>query len=318
MVQIGYALSSEEHGPRTLLANARRAEDAGFTFALISDHYHPWTPRQGHSPFVWSVIGGIASTTRQLRLGTGVTCPLVRIHPAIVAQAAATAEEMMPGRFFLGLGTGERLNEHILGGHWPPSARRLEMLTEAIHVIRHLWQGGERSFAGTFYTVEDAEIFTLPHPPPPIFVAAQGRRAARLAGELGDGMIALAPDAELVRTFREASPIEKPRVGMLHVCHAESVDDARKIAHDWWPNSALPGEVGVELSTPRQFEQAANMVGEDDVAERVVCGPDPEEHALAIRAYATAGFDHVYVHQIGPEQEPFFDFYQRRVFSQLS
>ena len=178
MTEIGYALSSEEHRPSDLARNARRAEEAGFSFALISDHFHPWVDRQGHSPFVWSVIGGIAQTTERLRLGTGVTCPTMRIHPAIIAHAAATAADMMPGRFFLGVGTGENLNEHVLGDHWPPADVRREMLEEAVDVIRLLWQGGVQSHYGDYYTVENARLYTLPDELPPIVLAASGTKAA--------------------------------------------------------------------------------------------------------------------------------------------
>src|ERR671914_1737449 len=178
MLQIGYALSSEEHAPNELVSCARRAEEAGFTFALISDHYHPWIDQQGQSPFVWSVIGGIAHTTTRLHLGTGVTCPTIRIHPAIIAQAAATSAAMMPGRFFLGVGTGENLNEHILGDKWPESAVRRDMLAEAVELIRLLWQGEQTSWDGTYYTVENARIYDVPDPTPEIYVAAGGPAAA--------------------------------------------------------------------------------------------------------------------------------------------
>lgn len=174
MVQIGYALSSEEHRPDDLVRNACAAEQAGFQFALISDHYHPWIDRQGHSPFVWTVIGGIAQATDRIRLGTGVTCPTIRIHPAIIAQAAATAAVMLPDRFFLGVGTGENLNEHVLGHRWPPFDLRAEMLEEAVEVIRMLWNGDTVTFYGSFYVVEEARLYTLPESPPPICVAASG------------------------------------------------------------------------------------------------------------------------------------------------
>ena len=189
MTEIGYALSSEEHTPGDLVKNARRAEEAGFTFALISDHFHPWIDHQGHSPFVWGVIGGISQATQKLRLGTGVTCPTVRIHPAILSQAAATAAAMMPGRFFFGVGSGENLNEHILGDHWPPADIRLDMLEEAIEIIRRLWQGDQVSYWGNYYVVENARIYTLPEELPPIMVAAVGANAIELAGRLGDGLI---------------------------------------------------------------------------------------------------------------------------------
>src|SRR5690242_135478 len=198
MVELGYALSSEEHDPIALVENARAAEEAGFTFALISDHFHPWIDQQGHSPFVWSVIGGIARETENLRIGTGVTCPLIRIHPAIVAQAAATCAALMPGRFFLGVGTGENLNEHILGDHWPAPDERLDMLEEAIELMRELWTGEKTTFRGKHYTVEGARIYTLPEEPPPIAVAAAATKAARLAGRCGDAFVGVAPDSDLI------------------------------------------------------------------------------------------------------------------------
>ncbi len=313
MTRIGYALSSEEHGPSELVALARRAEECGFPFALISDHFHPWTSRQGQSPFVWSVIGGIAQATERLELGTGVTCPLIRMHPAIVAQAAATAAAMLPGRFFLGLGTGENLNEHVTGEGWPSADVRLSMLAEALDVIRLLWEGGEESFHGEFYTVEDARLFTLPQVLPPIVVAAGKPAAATLAGELGDGLVSTAPDQELVARFTAAGGGAKPRYGQLTVCYAEDEAEARRIAHEWWPNAAIPGDLGQELARPVHYEQAATMLSEDQVAEAVVCGPDPERHRAAIEEFARAGFDHVYVHQVGPDQEGCFRFYEREI-----
>ena len=202
MTRIGYALSSEEHGPRELVRNACRAEECGFGYALISDHFHPWIDHQGESPFVWSVIGGIAQATDRITIGTGVTCPTMRIHPAVVAHAAATAAAMLPGRFFLGVGTGENLNEHVLGDGWPSADVRLEMLEEAIEVIRLLWQGGQQSHHGMHYTVEDARLYTLPDEPPPIVVAAGNPGAAALAGRVGDGFCSTAPDATLVERFK--------------------------------------------------------------------------------------------------------------------
>src|SRR3954464_1225453 len=228
-VQIGYAISSEEHLPNDIVRHARLAEEAGFTYALISDHYHPWIDAQGHSPFVWSVIGGIATATERLRLGTGVTCPTIRIHPAVIAQAAATAEAMMPGRFFLGVGSGEALNEHILGDRWPETNVRLEMLEEAVEVIRLLWQGGQQSHHGKHYTVENARIYTLPDPPPPIYVAAAGTKAAELAGRIGDGFISVAPQAETIEAYEKAarSGGDKPKYGQVTVCWAEDEETAK-------------------------------------------------------------------------------------------
>ena len=318
MPRFGYKLSSEEHGGRALVANARRAEQAGFEFALISDHFHPWTDKQGHSPFVWSVIGAVAQATDRLRLGTGVTCPTIRTHPAIIAQAAATSAELMPGRFFLGVGTGENLNEHILGDHWPPAGVRLEMLREAVEVIRKMWSGKRVNHRGRHYTVENARVYTLPDELPPIYVAASGPKAAALAGEIGDGLVAVAPDTETVEKFEAAGGGGKPRYAEMLVCWADDEAKARRIAHEWWPNAAITGELSQELPAPGHFEQAAEMVSEDDVAESVACGPDPAKHLAAIAEYTDAGFDHVCIHQVGPDQDGFFDFYEREVLPKLS
>jgi coenzyme F420-dependent glucose-6-phosphate dehydrogenase len=313
MPSIGYALSSEEHGPLDLVRYARQAEEAGFEYALVSDHFHPWIDRQGQSPFVWSVIGGIAGATRGLRLGTGVTCPNIRIHPAVIAQAAATSAAMLPGRFFLGVGTGENLNEHVLGDRWPEAAVRLEMLEEAIDVIRLLWQGGYQSHHGRHYTVEEARIYTLPDEPPPMYVAASKPTAAELAGRAGDGLVSTAPDAEVVAAFDGAGGEGKPKLGQVTVCWAESEEEGKRIAYEWWPNAAVRGDLSQELALPRHFEDAAQMVAEDDVAEKVVCGPDPDRYFEQVEGYADAGFDHVYLHQVGPDQEGFFRFAQEEL-----
>jgi coenzyme F420-dependent glucose-6-phosphate dehydrogenase len=317
MPEIGYALSSEEHPPNDLVRFARLAEEAGFGYALVSDHYHPWVDKQGHSPFVWSVIGGIAQVTEQLHLGTGVTCPTIRTHPAIIAQAAATSAAMLPGRFFLGLGAGENLNEHILGDRWPSGEVRVEMLEEAIEVIRLLWQGGYQSHRGRHYTVEEARIYTLPDELPPIMVAAGKPGAAELAGKQ-DGLIAVAPDHELVAAFEAAGGKGKPRYGQVTVCWAESEEEAKRTAHAWWPNAAIQGDLSQELPLPRHFEQAAEMVTAEDVAEQVVCGPDAEAHVAKVKEFAEAGFDHVYVHQVGPDQEGFIDFYASEIIPAVS
>jgi G6PDH family F420-dependent oxidoreductase len=289
------------------------AEERGFAFALISDHFHPWTDRQGQSPFVWTVIGAIAQATERLRLGTGVTCPLIRTHPAVIAHAAATAAALMPGRFFLGLGTGENLNEHVLGDRWPEGQVRFEMLTEAIEVIRLLWRGGYQSHHGTYYTVEQARLYTLPEEPPPIMVAAGKPNAAKLAATAGDGLIGTAPDEEILSAFEAAGGTDKPRIGQLTVCWAKDEATARKTALDWWPNAAAPGELGQELALPRHFEQVAELISEDDVAAKVVCSPDAAAHRAAIQEFAYAGYDHVYIHQVGPDQEGFLDFYGREI-----
>jgi coenzyme F420-dependent glucose-6-phosphate dehydrogenase len=317
MIRLGYTLSSEERLPQELASAAARAEEAGFEFALVSDHFHPWIDEQGESPFVWGVLGAISQTTERLVVGTGVTCPTIRMHPALVAQAAATTAALMPGRFFLGVGTGENLNEHVFGARWPSADERLELLEEAIELIRELWQGELVSWRGRHFTVDRARVYTLPDEVPPIAVAAAAPKAAQLAGRLGDALISVAPDEEVVQEFEQAGGNGKPRYGQLHVCWAESEAEARRTAHRIWPNSALAGDLGQELALPRHFEQATTMVSEDQVAEAVVCGPDPERHRRAIEEYEEAGFDHVYVHQVGPDQEGFIRFYEREILPAL-
>ncbi|MDQ3554758.1 MAG: TIGR03557 family F420-dependent LLM class oxidoreductase [Chloroflexota bacterium] len=317
MTRIGYALSSEEHTPGDLVRNAVLAEEAGFDFAMISDHFHPWVDAQGHSPFVWGVIGAISQATTRLRLGTGVTCPIIRIHPAIIAQAAATSAAMMPGRFMLGLGTGENLNEHILGDKWPAYDVRAEMFRESIEVIRLLWQGGQQSHYGQYYEVENARLYTLPDEPPPILIAAGGPKSAELAGEIGDGLVATSPDEEVLGAFESGGGAGKPRYGQITVCWAADEAEARRTAFRVWPNSAITGELSQELPTPAHFEQAAQMVTEDQVAEAVLCGPDAQRYLEKIRTYTEAGFDHVYLHQVGPDQQGFIDFCQREIMPAL-
>lgn len=318
MVTLGYHLSSEEHGPLDLVRYAARAEKAGFEFALISDHFHPWTRRQGHSPFVWGVLGAIAEATERLRVGTGVTAPIIRMHPAIVAHAAATAELLMPGRFFLGVGAGEHLNEHILGDPWPPPSTRVDMLEEALGVIRLLWKGGSHDHRGRHYTVEDAEIFDLPDPPPPIVVAAAGKRTTRIAAQLGDGLLSVTPDAEVVQRFRDQATADQPAYGKLTICWAPDEAKARRIAHEVWPVAGVPGRLMAELRVPMDFEAATSVLDESQVVRGLVIGPDPAAHLRAIEAFVDAGFDHVAVHQVGPDQDGFFDFYQREVIDRVT
>jgi coenzyme F420-dependent glucose-6-phosphate dehydrogenase len=317
MTAIGYTLASEEHGARELVAQAARAEEVGFTFAVISDHFHPWVDRQGNSPFVWSVLGAIAEATDRIELATGVTCPTTRIHPAIVAQAAATVASLLPGRFSLGVGTGENLNEHILGDRWPPVADRQERLAEAIEVIRLLWEGGLKSHRGKHYRVENARLYSLPDEAPPILVAVAGEKSTDLAAELGDGLFGTSPVAETIERFRARGGGGKPTYGQLDVCWAESEDEAKRTALEWWPNAATSGSHAFELPLPAHFEEITEWVEEDDIAESVVCGPDPQRHLDAIGEYAKAGYDHVYVHQVGPDQAGFFDFYSREVLPKL-
>jgi len=317
MIQIGYKLCSEEHGPNDLVKYAQRAEEVGFTFAMISDHYHPWTDRQGQSPFVWSVLGALAHATEKLQIGTGVTCPTIRIHPAIIAQAAATIADMMPGRFFLGLGSGENLNEHIIGERWPPADVRLEMLEEAVEVIRTLWKGGQQSYYGDYFKVQNAQIYTLPRKLPKILIAGGGEKSARLAGRIGDGFIGTSPKKKFLELFIDSGGKNKSCFGELTVCWADDETEALQTAYECWPNAAITGELTQELPAPAHFEQAAKMISEDDLAESVICGNDPDRHIEEIEKYAEAGYDHVWIHQIGPEQDGFFGFYEKEIIPKL-
>ena len=313
MLELGYALSSEEHSPNDLVNFAQHAEATGFGFAMISDHFHPWTNEQPHSSFVWTVIGAISQTVRRIRLGTGVTCPLMRYHPALIAQAASTAATMMSGRFMLGVGTGENLNEHILDGRWPPPQQRLEMLEEAIAMMRLLWRGGWQSHHGKHYAVEKARIFTLPEQPPAILVAASKPRAAELAGRIADGLISTAPTADLIKRFEKAGGKDKPCYGQLTVCYASSENEAARAVRKYWPNAGVNAPLMTDLPTPYHFEQVVKAMRPEKITEDLVLGPDPRAHINAIQKFVDAGFVHVYVHQVGPNQQDFFRFYQEQV-----
>ena len=317
LAQVGYMLSSEEHSAPDLVTFARMAEDVGFDYAVISDHFHPWTNTQGQSPFVWSVLGAIAAQTERIAIGTAVTCPTMRYHPAIVAQAAATVATMMPGRFMLGVGTGENLNEHVTGALWPPYRQRAAMLEEAVSVIRALWQGDITNHDGTYFQVHNARIYSLPGELPPIVVAAGGPTAADLAGRIGDGLMNFAPDAEVTSRFEEAGGDGKPRYLQVNVCWAETDAEARKTARATVPTVALPGELGNLLPNPAHYEQAVSLVTEDHIAEKVVCSADPEAHVDAVRKAVDAGYDHIHIDQVGPDQEGFFRFYQQEVLPRL-
>src|SRR3954453_8386683 len=311
--KIGYSLSSEEDGGKDLVRFGAAGVEHGFTDIIVSDHYHPWNDEQGNSPFVWSVIGGLSQVTSRTKVVTAVTCPTIRIHPAVIAQAAATSAVMLPGRFEFGVGSGEALNEHIFGDAWPSTDVRLEMLEEAIEVIRLLWEGGVKDHEGKHYWVENARIYTLPDEPPPILISGFGPKATRLAGSIGDGYVNVAPDAELLNLFRSSGGNDKPAHGAFKVCYGEDEAEARKTAHRLWPNEALPGELPAVLPTPAHFEQAAELVTEEMVAGVIPCGPDPEPHREMIRQYIDAGYDEVYVQQIGPNQRAFFEFYEEEI-----
>ena len=315
VVDIGINLASEAHGPNELVEYADSAEEAGFDFAVISDHYHPWVPKQDDSPFVWGTIGAIAERTDDLELGTAVTCPMIRIHPAIIAQAAATAQLLLDGRFFLGVGTGERLNEHILGDHWPPHSARLEMLEEAVDVIRDLWDGEMVTHHGDHYTVENAQLFSLPDKPPEIVVSALGPETANAAGQFGDGFITTSPNEEFVERFEEDG--DGPIYGGTKVCWGESNQEALETAVEWWPN-AFADVSGTELATPKHYEEASQSVTENDAAEAIAYGPEPDPYVEQVQKFVGAGFERVYLHHFGQDQNAFIEFMERDVLPEFS
>ena len=305
-VSFGYTLSSEERPPRELVANARRAEELGFDFLSISDHFHPWVSAQGHSPFVWSVLGAIAASTDGIPIGTGVTCPTTRIHPVIIAQASATASLLSSGRFFLGVGTGEALNEHVLGHRWPRPEVRLRMLDEAVEIIRELWTGETVDHAGEFYEVENARLFDAPEEPPQIIVSGFGAKSIELAAQIGDGYWGNSPDG--VEQF-ESYGGSGSKYAQLSLCWAEDAAEARRTVHEIWPNTGISGQLSQDLPTWTHFEQAAQLVTEDDATSSLPCGPDVEPVLESVRQYLDAGYDHLYFHQIGRDQEGFFRFW---------
>ena len=256
MTKFGLTLSSEEHSPRRLVDLAGLAEEHGFDFVSISDHYHPWIDEQGHAPFVWSVLGAIAERTSAIDVAVGVTCPIIRIHPAVLAQAAATTGHLLDGRFAWGVGTGEALNEHITGQRWPIAPDRIDMLEEAIDIIRRLWTGDEITVRGQHYTVENARIYDPPTSPIPIIVSAFGPAAAEMAARAGDGLWTGA-DAEIIKTWRRAGG-RGPVYSQLSLCWAPTREEAVETAHRVWPNTGVPGQLSQDLPTPSHFEQAVS------------------------------------------------------------
>ncbi|MGS2591843.1 LLM class F420-dependent oxidoreductase [Streptomyces hebeiensis] len=318
MVRIGYTMMTEQAGPRALVEHVVGAERAGFDFSVTSDHYFPWLESQGHAPYAWSVLGAAAQATSRIPLMTYVTCPTTRYHPAVVAQKAATMQLLSEGRFRLGLGSGENLNEHVVGAGWPAPHVRLEMLQEAVEIIRALFGGGPVNHHGAHFDVENAKLWDLPEAPPPIGIAVSGRRSCELAGRLGDLVIATEPRAELVKLFDEGGGAGKPRVGQLPVCYDTDRDAAVARAHDqfrWfaggWPvNSELPG--------PTAFAGATSFVRPEDVAETIPCGDDVDAFVDAVKPYVDAGFTEIALVQIGGEhQRPFLDWSEKTLLPAL-
>ena len=312
MARIGYFLGSEQHSGPELVEGAVLAERAGFGAVAISDHFHPWLRAQGQSPFVWGVLGAIAQATSRVGVVTGVVCPTFRVHPAIVAQATATAQQLLDGRLTFGIGSGEALNDHVLGDRWPPIEVRHEMLEEAVEIIKALWTGRTLDHHGRHYTVENARLWTLPDAPPRVVMSAFGPKAVALAARIADGYFAAWPAEGLLRRYREIGGTG-PAMGELKVCWHEDEDEAVRIAHRTWRHELIAGQHSQDLPTTDHFEQLAAYVSEDMVREHWVCGPDPERHLAAISEYFAAGYDEVYVMQMGREQAGMIDFYGREV-----
>lgn len=303
-VQFGLTLSSEEHHPSRLLDIAELAERSGFDFVSISDHFHPWLDAQGHSPFVWTMLGALAERTDELGVAVGVSCPTMRIHPVILAQATATASALLGDRFTWGVGTGEALNEHVLGDKWPPAPRRLDMLHEAIELIRQLWGGDEISFDGEFFQVENARIYDAPSTTIPIVVSAFGPVASTLAADIGDGLWVTGGASDAIDRWRQSGGAG-PVYSQLDVCWSSSTEDALDTVERVWPNAGVPGQLSQDLPTPAHFEQAATLVRRDDLAGEVIVGPDPDRLLAEARDAIANGVTHLYFHQIGDDQETF-------------
>lgn len=316
-MKIGYKLFAEAYSPTELVRQAVQAEAAGFDFVEISDHYHPWLHDQNHSGFAWSILGSIAARTATLGLATGVTCPFIRYHPAIIAQAAATTALLSGGRFVLGVGSGERLNEHVVARGWPSASTRSEMLRESIEVIRLLWSGGYHSYHGRHIDLEDARVFDLPDPLPPIVVAASGGRSVVIAAESGDGLFATEADPELVDEYSRAGGAG-PRYAEVSLAWAPTDKEALESAHRLFRFSAAGWKVQAELPNPINFEAAASVVRESDIAESFGYGPNVTRHAERVRKYAKAGFDHFALVNAGPDVDGFFRFYADELAPALS
>lgn len=314
-MRFGYFLSCEEYDPHELVEQARLAEEAGFDALWISDHYHPWNNEQGQSPFVWSVIGAVSQVC-DLPVTTAVTCPTVRINPAVVAQAAATSAVMLDGKFILGVGSGEALNEHILGDAWPTADVRLAMLEEAVDVMRQLFTGETVTYGGEYYTVDTARIYTMPDQPPPIYVSGFGPKAVETAARIGDGYINTSPGEELLNLFKEKSG-GKPAQAGFKVAYANTEEEGVEHAYRLWANSGLPGELAQVLPSPQHFEQASQLVTKEMTADSVVCGPDPERHVDAFAPYVDAGYDEVYVANMGPHYADMIRAYGEKVLPAL-
>lgn len=313
MAKFGYKLMTEEHGPKALVTNACRAEDAGFDFLSISDHYHPWLESQGHAPFAWSVLGAIAHATSRIGITTGLTCPILRYHPAIIAQAAATVAVMSEGRFTLAVGAGERLNEHVTGVRWPSIPERHAMLGEAIEIFQTLWQGGAHSWQGEHYVLDHAQLYDLPDSQIPVIVGVSGPASVSLAAEKADGIMATEPNADLVTAFRSEGKADGPCYAEALLAFASTEKEGLETAHRIFRFSPLGWAVNSELPTVDGFEAATAFITPEDMAETTAAGPDVQVHVAQVRTYLDAGFDHIVLTCPGQDQAGFIDFFAREL-----
>jgi len=305
MVAVGYSLLCEQSGPKELVDYAIQAEEVGFDQITISDHYYPWLDAQGHSPYAWAVLGAVAHATSRADLMTYITCPTRRYHPTVVAQKAATTQILADGRFTLGVGAGENLNEHVVGP-WPHVRERHAMLAEALEIIRPLLDGETLTYSGEYFEVPEAYVWDRPDTRVPVAVALSGPESASLAGEYGDGAIATEPQARLMRLYDESGGAGRPRYGQQPMCWGRDEAASRKTAHDQFPWFGLGWKVNSNLPNPAAFEQASQFVREEDVAAGIPCGPDVDAHVEAVKRFADAGFTHVSLLQIGDESQPEF------------
>lgn len=312
-MRLGYKLMTEEHGPRALVDNAVAAQAAGFEFAAASDHFSPWLEEQGHAPLAWSVLGAIAQAAPGLGLMTAVTCPSYRYHPAVIAQGAATLSLLTGGRFTLGLGSGERLNEHVTGEGWPGVEERQARFSEAVQIINSLLKGDTLTCRGEFFAVDKARLFDVPDKKPPVVIAAGGPRAARIAGEEGDGLIATEPSKEIVEAYLAAGGSPDTCYAEVALCCAADEDAARRTAHRYFRWSLAGWPVQAELPDTKAFAAASATVTPAQVAGKISCGPSVERHLQTIRSYLDAGFYNLILVQIGPDQAYFLDLFKREI-----
>jgi G6PDH family F420-dependent oxidoreductase len=314
MTVIGYTMMCEQAGPKALVRDVQLAEAAGFEFAVISDHYFPWVDAMGHSPYAWSVLGAAAQVTSRIELMTYVTCPIKRYHPAVVAQKAATVGVLSDGRFTLGLGAGENLNEHVTGGGWPPVNVRHQMLDEAVDIIRSLWSGEYVNYDGRHFQVDSAKLWDLPEQPIKLGIAASGGQSSRLAGQKADLLIAVEPERAVVDAFDAAGGTGKPRVGQLPICYDTDRDAAIKRASELFSWFGGGWKVNSELSSTAAFEAASAPVRPDDIADAIPCGDSVDAVVTAVNGFAEAGFTHVALCQIGGDhQAKFIDWWRREL-----